>query len=100
MAGSAEHAEGWHCRLLALKEPNMNNPWRQPGVDDRQHFPALKELNIKILVMGKTLYPALYRTLKEVFYTLPRMIFDDAPVDSYVFNHPYIKPFQGLRSED
>jgi hypothetical protein len=34
--------------LLALKEPNMNNPRRQPGVRREKAFAALKELNIII----------------------------------------------------
>jgi len=53
------------CKLskMALKEPNMNNPWRQPGVSYHSSFPALKELNINLLKI------------------------------------PFIKPFQGLRSE-
>jgi len=35
--------------LLALKEPNMNNPRRQPGVRLEQPLSALKELNIIVM---------------------------------------------------
>jgi hypothetical protein len=33
---------------MALKEPKMNNPRRQPGVYDYRCFAALKELKIKV----------------------------------------------------
>jgi hypothetical protein len=48
---------GKYTGLTGSERAIMNNPWRQPGVDYHQHFPALKELNISI--MEETFYPGL-----------------------------------------
>jgi hypothetical protein len=59
---------------VAPKEPNLNNPRRQPGESDYSHFPALKELNIII---------------REITFHL---------AEKLLLNPNDIKPFQGFRS--
>jgi hypothetical protein len=39
--------------MLALKEPNMNNPWRQPGVDDHQSLSSSEGAEYKYFSYGK-----------------------------------------------
>ncbi len=36
---------------MALKEPNMNNPWRQPGVDVYQKLPSSE--GAEYIIYGK-----------------------------------------------
>jgi hypothetical protein len=78
---------------MALKEPNMNNPWRSQGELATLPFAALKELNI--LVMENTFHQALYHIQEEVFYTHPQMIFFyDAPADSLCIQLTDLYPYK------
>jgi hypothetical protein len=54
-------------RFWALKEPNMNNPRRQPGVACNISFAALKELNI--FNYGKNLSSGVLPDSKVFFLT-------------------------------
>jgi hypothetical protein len=56
---------------MALKEPNLNNPWRQPGEKLEIALSALKELNIKFT--ENTFHLALYHTVKEGHDIPPQM---------------------------
>jgi hypothetical protein len=59
-SASCCHLMGKYTGLTGSERAIMNNPWRQPGVDYHQHFPALKELNISI--MEETFYPGITKS--------------------------------------